>query len=151
MGGVRNVSSDLHRKAGGSGVRAARVSKKDAANKPTRSRAGSRSTRTTATNAKKVALEEPLEITEFPSVWEAIGFSPQEAANLNIRAMLLINIREIIRDKKWKQAVAAKKCGVSQPRINDLMRARVDKFSIDALVNIANALGWEVSLTMKAA
>lgn len=151
MGGVRNISGDLHRKAGGSGVRAARVSKKDAADKPTRSRTSSRPTRTTATNAKKVALEDPLEVTEFPSVWEAMGFSPQQSANLNLRAGLLINIREIIRKNKWKQVTAAKRCGVSQPRINDLLQARVDKFSLDALVNIANALGWQVSLTMKAA
>jgi predicted XRE-type DNA-binding protein len=151
MGGVRNVSSHLHSKAGRSSVRTARVSKKDATNKPARSRVGARAPRTASSPSKKIAAQEPLEITEFPSVWEAIGYSPQEAANLNIRAELLIKIREIIRENKWKQAAAAKRCDVSQPRINDLMRGRVDKFSIDALVNIAGALGWKVELKLEAA
>ncbi len=88
---------------------------------------------------------------EFNSVWEALGASPLEATNLDLRAGLMIDLRKIIRSHQWTQAVAAKKCGVSQPRINDLLRGRIDKFSIDALVNMAGALGQRVNLTMKAA
>jgi len=91
------------------------------------------------------------EYEEFDSVWEALGFPPQEAANLEARSILMIQIQSIVKDSGWTQAVAAKKCGVSQPRINDLMRGRIDKFSIDALVNMATALGKRIDFALKAA
>jgi predicted XRE-type DNA-binding protein len=84
-------------------------------------------------------------------VWEALGFSPQEAANLNTRAEMMIQIRKLIQENKWSQAAAAKRCGVSQPRINDLLRAKIDKFSLDALVNIAASLGLQVRIELVAA
>jgi predicted XRE-type DNA-binding protein len=49
----------------------------------------------------------------------------------------------------WTQAEAAKRCGVTQPRINDLLRGRVSRFSLDALVNIATALGWRVRMDIE--
>lgn len=85
------------------------------------------------------------------SVWEALGFSPNEAANLQARAVLMRQIEGIIKEAGWTQAAAAKRCGVSQPRINDLLRGRIDKFSIDALVNMATALGRRVDFELKAA
>jgi predicted XRE-type DNA-binding protein len=88
---------------------------------------------------------------ECSSVWDALGFTPQEAANLEMRADLMIDIREMIREHRWTQAQAAKRCGVSQPRINDLMRGRIDKFSIDALVNMVGALGKKVHIELRAA
>jgi predicted XRE-type DNA-binding protein len=88
---------------------------------------------------------------EFESLWDALGFSPQEAANLEARSALMIQIEKIIENKKWTQATAAKHCGVSQPRINDLLRGRIDKFSIDALVNMAACLGQKVQIQLKAA
>ena len=60
-------------------------------------------------------------------------------------------IEGIIKEAGWTQAAAAKRCGVSQPRINDLLRGRIDKFSIDALVNMATALGRRVDFELKAA
>jgi predicted XRE-type DNA-binding protein len=51
----------------------------------------------------------------------------------------------------WKQVEAAERCGVTQPRINDLLRGRVSRFSLDALVNIATALGRRVHLELNAA
>jgi predicted XRE-type DNA-binding protein len=77
-------------------------------------------------------------------VWEALGFSPIEAANLQVRSSLMRDIRRIIVKKKWTQAEAAKECGVSQPRINDLLKGKFNKFSIDALVNMAGAMGMKV-------
>jgi predicted XRE-type DNA-binding protein len=88
---------------------------------------------------------------EFASVWDAIGRSPKEAANLQIRADLMIAIREMIRDQKWTQAEAAKQCRVSQPRINDLLTGKFHKFSLDALVNMAGALGKKVCIELRAA
>jgi predicted XRE-type DNA-binding protein len=51
----------------------------------------------------------------------------------------------------WTQAEAARRCGVTQPRINDLLRGRVSRFSLDALVNIATALGCRVRVDLEAA
>jgi len=65
--------------------------------------------------------------------------------------MLMIQLREIFRKEGWTQAMAAKRCGVSQPRINDLMRGKIDKFSIDALIDMATALGRRVNFELVAA
>ena len=77
----------------------------------------------------------------FASVFDALADTPQEAANLRARAQLARQINDAIRGMGWTQAVAASQCGVTQPRINDLMNGRISRFSLDALVNIASALG----------
>jgi len=87
----------------------------------------------------------------FDSVWDAIADTPEEAANLRMRAELMTQIAEIINASGWKQAEAAQHCGVTQPRINDLLRGRVSRFSLDALVNIATALGRRVHVALDAA
>jgi len=88
---------------------------------------------------------------KFDSVWEALGHSPSETANLQARSSLMRQIEDIIADNGWTQAVAAKRCGVSQPRINDLLRGKISKFSIDALVNMATALGKRIDFVLKTA
>ncbi len=60
-------------------------------------------------------------------------------------------IEEIVTKNGWTQAEAAKRCGVSQPRINDLLRGKISKFSIDALVNMATAMGKRIDFVLKAA
>lgn len=60
-------------------------------------------------------------------------------------------IEEVIHGKGWTQAEAAARCGVTQPRMNDLLRGRISRFSLDALVNIATALGLRVSVKLDAA
>ena len=87
----------------------------------------------------------------FTSVWDAIADTPEQAANLRARAELMQQIAAIINANNWKQADAATHCGVTQPRINDLLRGRVSRFSLDALVNIATALGRRVHLELEAA
>jgi predicted XRE-type DNA-binding protein len=87
----------------------------------------------------------------FDSVWDAVADTPEEAANLRMRAELMTQIAEIINANGWKQAEAAAHCGVTQPRINDLLRGRVSRFSLDALVNIATALGRRVHVALEAA
>jgi predicted XRE-type DNA-binding protein len=87
----------------------------------------------------------------FNSVWDAIADTPEEAANLRTRAELMEQITAIVKANNWKQAEAAAHCGVTQPRVNDLLRGRVSRFSIDALVNIATALGRRVHIKLRAA
>lgn len=87
----------------------------------------------------------------YNSVWDAIADTPAEAANLHARSDLMMQITAIIKANGWKQAEAASHCGITQPRINDLLRGRVSRFSLDALVNIATALGRRVHIELKAA
>ena len=87
----------------------------------------------------------------YESVWGALADTPEQAANLHARADLMRQIAELIQAKGWKQVEAAEQCGVTQPRINDLLRGRVSRFSLDALVNIATALGQRVHMGLEAA
>lgn len=87
----------------------------------------------------------------YASVWDAIADTPEQAANLRVRAELMQQIVAIVDTNGWKQTEAAERCGVTQPRINDLLRGRVSRFSLDALVNIATALGQRVHLALDAA
>jgi len=87
----------------------------------------------------------------YASVWDAIADTPEQAANLRARSELMQQIAEIVKDSGWTQAEAASRCGITQPRINDLLRGRVSRFSIDALVNIATALGLTVHFELQAA
>ncbi|MFZ0304302.1 MAG: XRE family transcriptional regulator [Terracidiphilus sp.] len=90
-----------------------------------------------------------LEMHEFANVWDAIAETPEEAANLTLRSDLMDEIEAIIKASGWTQKEAAKRCGVSQPRINDLLRGRISRFSLDALVNIAAALGRKVRVSFE--
>jgi predicted XRE-type DNA-binding protein/DNA-binding transcriptional regulator YiaG len=80
----------------------------------------------------------------FTSVWDALAGTPEQAANLRARADLMRQIAATIADRGWTQAEAARTGRVTQPRINDLLRGRISRFSLDALVNIAAALGDNV-------
>jgi predicted XRE-type DNA-binding protein len=90
-------------------------------------------------------------MTTFSNVWDALADTPAQAANLALRGELLRDLQGLIEASKWTQAEAARRCGLSQPRINDLVRGRISKFSLDALVNIAGALGRRVHLELRAA
>ena len=87
----------------------------------------------------------------FASVWDALADTREEAANLTARTDLMIQIAEIVKQKGWTQTEAAERCGISQPRMNDLLRGRIARFSLDALVNIAAALGRRVRVEIVAA
>jgi predicted XRE-type DNA-binding protein len=86
----------------------------------------------------------------YKSVWDAISDTPDEAANLRVRSELMDKITDLVEKNGWTQAEAAKHCGITQPRINDLLRGRISRFSLDALVNIAAALGQRVHVELEA-
>lgn len=90
-------------------------------------------------------------IDTFNSMWDALADTPEQAANLQARSQLMQQIATIVNASDWTQAEAATHCGVTQPRINDLLRGRVSRFSLDALVNIAAALGRRVNIEIAAA
>ena len=87
----------------------------------------------------------------FESVWDAIADTPEEAANLRLRSELMDKIAAILEENGWTQAEAAARCGVTQPRVNDLLRGRISRFSLDALVNMASSLGRRVTVSLDAA
>ncbi len=87
----------------------------------------------------------------YASVWDAIADTPEEAANLRVRSELMDKITALVEKNGWTQVEAAKRCGVTQPRISDLLRGRISRFSLDALVNIATALGCRVHVELEAA
>ena len=87
----------------------------------------------------------------YDTVWDALADTPQEAANLKARSELMGQIAALVEARGWTQAEAARRCGVTQPRLNDLLRGRLSRFSLDALVNIAAALGCRVHVDLEAA
>ena len=82
----------------------------------------------------------------FASIWDAIEPSRAKAANMKARAEMMIAIRETVADWGTTQTTAAKRLGLTQPRMNDLLRGRIDKFSLDALMNLATRAGLAVRL-----
>jgi predicted XRE-type DNA-binding protein len=68
-----------------------------------------------------------------------------------MRSALMQQIAKLVERKRWTQAEAASHCGISQPRVNDLLRGRIARFSLDALVNIAAALGHKVTVKLERA
>ncbi|WP_337271491.1 helix-turn-helix domain-containing protein [Oryzifoliimicrobium ureilyticus] len=82
----------------------------------------------------------------FENVWDALEDTPQEAANMSMRSDLLIAIDQRVRSWKITQAEAAKRLGITQPRLNDLLRGRITNFSLDTLIKIASQAGLTVRL-----
>ena len=99
----------------------------------------------------KKQTAQPTTGERFDSVWDAIADTPEEAANLRVRSELMVKIPQLIEEQQWTQTEAARRCGVTQPRISDLQRGRIARFSLDALVNIAAALGRHVHVKLLAA
>ena len=83
------------------------------------------------------------------NVFRDIGFSAEESEHLLIRADLLIQVQRRIASRKLKQADVAKLLRVSQPRVSDLLRGRIDLFSTDMLIDMLARLGISVRLVLK--
>jgi len=77
----------------------------------------------------------------FRSVWDAIERTPAQAANMKARSEMMLAIRESVEGWQVTQAAAARRLGLTQPRMNDLIRGRINKFSLDALINLAARAG----------
>jgi len=83
------------------------------------------------------------------NVFRDLGFSEDEAANLKIRADLMIELTKLIEAQKLTQAAAAKLLGVTQPRVSDLVRGKIDRFSVDGLIEMLGHAGAHVSLVVR--
>ena len=82
----------------------------------------------------------------FASVWDAIEDTPEEAENMKLRSALMTALKSHITRTGMSQAQAAKIFGVTQPRISDLMRGKINLFGLDALVNMATAAGLHIEM-----
>jgi predicted XRE-type DNA-binding protein len=77
----------------------------------------------------------------FTSVWDAIENTPQEAASMKARSSLMMELTAVIQERGMTQAEAAELFGVTQPRVSDLMRGKVNLFSLDTLMDMASTAG----------
>ena len=84
-------------------------------------------------------------------VFRDLGFDIEESENLRIRSDLMIELSELIEKRGWTQAKAAEVMSVTQPRISDLVRGKIDRFSIDALIAMLGAAGVKVQLSTTSA
>ena len=82
----------------------------------------------------------------FANVWDALAPTPGEAATLRARPGRRSRTAAFVGERGWPKGEAARRCGVTHPRLNDLLRGRLSRFSLDALVNIAAALGCRVQV-----
>lgn len=82
----------------------------------------------------------------FASVWDAIEDTPEEAENMKLRSILMMELKNHITRAGMSQAQAAKLFGVTQPRVSDLMRSKINLFALDALVNMATAAGLRIEM-----
>lgn len=95
-------------------------------------------------------MNAPLKITKGSgNVFRDLGFPEGEAQNLLLRTDLMIKIEQLVKKSGLIQSEAAKLLGITQPRINDLLKGRIEKFSLDALVNMVAHAGMEVKMTVK--
>jgi predicted XRE-type DNA-binding protein len=87
----------------------------------------------------------------YESVWDALEDTPGVAENLKIRSVLMQELTAFVTNTSLTQQEAAARFGVTQPRISDLMRGKIDLFSIDTLVNMLTAAGLHVDLRVRKA
>ena len=87
----------------------------------------------------------------FASVWDALEDSPAEAANVRLRSELMSAVQEAVAGWGLTQTEAARRLDVTQPRLNDLLRGRIGKFSLDALILLAERVGLSVRVQIERA
>ena len=85
----------------------------------------------------------------FDSVWDAIEDDPAQAENLKLRSALMMALIDHIRKQGLTQSEAAKLLGVTQPRISNLVRGKIDLFGLDTLVNMVAAAGMHIDLKVR--
>ncbi len=83
------------------------------------------------------------------NVFRDLGFREKEAANLHVRAMLMAEVERYIRGKRLTQKEAARRFGVTQPRVSDLIRGKISLFSVDMLITMLGHAGLKVDVRVR--
>jgi predicted XRE-type DNA-binding protein len=86
---------------------------------------------------------------KFASVWDAIEDTPQQAASMRARSELLVALQQWVKKTGVTQVESARQFGITQPRMSDLMRGKIDLFSLDALMDMATVAGLEPHVAIK--
>jgi predicted XRE-type DNA-binding protein len=84
----------------------------------------------------------------FASVWDALSDTHEEALSLKAKADVMRHIQGAVESWAQTQSAAAERLGISQPRLNDLLRGRLDRFSLDTLVDLAGRAGLQVDVSV---
>ena len=92
-----------------------------------------------------------MEAQTFGNVFDALADTPAEAANLKARAEILSALVARVSACSVSQEAAAARLGITRPRLNDLLRGKLGKFSLDALVNLATAAGLSLEIRISEA
>ena len=87
----------------------------------------------------------------FANVWDALENSPEEAAKMTMRSSIMIAIKEKVRGWNGTQAQAARRLGITQPRLNDLLHGKINKFSLDTLLTLATRAGLKIKIEVRSA
>jgi predicted XRE-type DNA-binding protein len=87
----------------------------------------------------------------FANVWDALEDSPEEAATMTMRSNIMIAIKDEVRGWNTTQARAARRLGITQPRLNDLLQGKINKFSLDTLTTLATRAGLRVKIDVRSA
>ena len=83
------------------------------------------------------------------NVFRDLGFGAEEVANLKLRAMLMVKLEKCIHEKHLTQKSAAERLSVTQPRISDLMRGKIELFSVDTLITMLTHAGLKVDVRVR--
>ena len=87
----------------------------------------------------------------FASVWDALESTPDIAESMKARSRVMIEVQKVVLGWGVSQTAAAARLGISQPRLNDLLRGKIERFSLDALVDVAAHAGLKVSVAVRRA
>ena len=87
----------------------------------------------------------------FANVWDPLEDSPEDAATMTMRSNVMAIISATIRGGNTTQAQAARRLGITQPRLNDLLKGKISKFSLDTLLTLATRAGLKVKIDIRAA
>ena len=86
---------------------------------------------------------------QVKSVWDAL--EPTQSANMKLRSELMIQISEYVKKSGLTQAEAAKKLNTTQPRLSDVIKGKIDKCTVDRLINMLDCVGYKVNMTVSLA
>ena len=87
----------------------------------------------------------------FANVWDALEDSTEDAATMTMRSNVMIAITDQVRSWNTTQARAARRLGITQPRLNDLLHGKINKFSLDTLMTLATRAGLKVKIDVRSA
>ena len=87
----------------------------------------------------------------FANVWDAIEDTLEDAVTMTMRSNVMIAINDEVRGWKTTQVQAARRLGITQPRLNDLLHGKINKFSLDTLMTLASRAGLKVTIDVRSA